>query len=115
MPERVGIARVGIPRRVKSAGRGATAPFVARAADGVGRWVTRVLGGATATGRAELRDLVAANARLDGEERRIIDEVLAAAARHVREVMVPRTAVVFLPAQLTLLEAGTVVRAARHS
>jgi putative hemolysin len=64
---------------------------------------------------AELRDLVATSALLDGEERRIIDEVLAAGARHVREVMVPRTDVVFLDAALALPAAVKLTRAARHS
>jgi putative hemolysin len=96
------------------------APVVVRAADGLTRWVTRVLGASATAGResipeSELRDLVAANVLLDGEERRIIDEVLAAAARHVREVMVPRTGVVFLDASLTLPGACVVVRGARHS
>jgi magnesium and cobalt exporter, CNNM family len=82
--------------------------------------VTRVLGASATVGReaiseAELRDLVAANIVLDGEERRIIHEVLAAGARHVRELMVPRTDVVFLDAALPLSEAVAAVRAARHS
>ena len=96
------------------------APIVVRAADGLTRWLTRVLGASATAGResiseAELRDLVAANVRLDCEERRIIDEVLAAGARHVREVMVPRTRVVFLAATTPLPDAVFVVRAARHS
>src|SRR2546427_4726428 len=89
-------------------------------ADAIARWVTRVLGASATAGResiseAELRDLVAANTVLDGEERRIIHEVLAAGARHVREVMVPRTDVVFLEARLSVAEAVAAVRAARHS
>jgi putative hemolysin len=64
---------------------------------------------------AELRDLVAANTSLAGDSRKIIDEVLAAAGRHVRELMVPRTEVVFLDAGLTVAEAVQLVRAARHS
>jgi putative hemolysin len=96
------------------------APIVVRAADGLTRWLTRVLGASATAGResiseSELRDLVAANIVLDGEERRIIDEVLAAGARHVREVMVPRTGVVFLDASLPLHSASRLVRAARHS
>jgi putative hemolysin len=94
--------------------------MVVRAADGLTRWVTRVLGASATAGResiseSELRDLVAANVVLSGEERRIIDEVLASGARHVREVMVPRTDVVFLDARLGLDRAVTAVRAARHS
>jgi CBS domain containing-hemolysin-like protein len=89
-------------------------------ADAIARWVTRVLGASATAGResiseAELRDLVAANTVLDGEERQIIHEVLAAGARHVSAVMVPRTDVVFLDASLLVAEAVAAVRAARHS
>jgi len=109
MPERAGTGRVGT-----------FAPIVVRAADGLTRWVTRVLGASATAGResiseAELRDLVAANIVLSGEERHIIDEVLAAGARHVREVMVPRTDVVFLDAGLPVARAAAAVRADRHS
>jgi magnesium and cobalt exporter, CNNM family len=120
MPEPAGINRAARLRRAKTSGRGAVAPVVVRAADALTRWITRVLGASTTAGResiseTELRDLVAANVRLAGEERRIIDEVLAAAARHVREVMVPRTAVVFLDAGVPVKVAAEVVRGARHS
>jgi putative hemolysin len=121
MPERLGTGRAGAPGRPgKTRGRRAFAPMVVRAADGLTRWVTRVLGASATAGResiseAELRDLVAANIVLDGEERRIIHEVLAAGARHVREVMVPRTDVVFLDASLPLARAVAAVRGARHS
>jgi putative hemolysin len=94
----------------------ALARLVVRAADAV----TRLLGVSASAGResiteAQLRDLVAANVVLDGEERRLIAEVLAAAARHVREVMVPRTGVVFLDAALPLPHAAATARTARHS
>ena len=109
MPERAGTGRAG-----------SFAPLVVRAADGLARWVTRALGASATAGResiteAELRDLVAANIVLSGEERKIIDEVLAAGARHVREVMVPRTDVVFLDSHLPVDRAAAAVRAARHS
>jgi putative hemolysin len=121
MPERGGTGRARAAARPgNTRGRRAFAPIVVRAADGLTRWVTRVLGASATAGResiseAELRDLVAANIILDGEERRIIDEVLAAGARHVSEVMVPRTNVVFLEAALPLGRAVAAVRAARHS
>jgi len=121
MPERGGTGRGNAPRRPgETRGGRAFAPIVVRAADGLTRWVTRVLGASATAGResiseAELRDLVAANVVLSGEERRIIDEVLAAGARHVREVMVPRTDVVFLDAGLPLALAVAAVRTARHS
>src|SRR5438046_1235994 len=109
MPERAGTGRAG-----------SFAPLVVRAADGLARWVTRALGASATAGResiseAELRDLVAANVVLSGEERKIIDEVLTAGARHVREVMVPRTDVVFLDAGLPVDRAAAAIRAARHS
>jgi putative hemolysin len=63
----------------------------------------------------ELRDLIAANTRLDPVERRIIDEVLTASASLVREVMRPRTEVMFLAAGLTLTEAAQMVRAQTHT
>src|SRR4051794_13128254 len=91
-----------------------------RGADAVAGWVGRVLGASATAGRqsiseADLRALVAVTTVLDGEERRIIHEVLAAGARHVREVMVPRTDVVFLDAGLALPAAVAAVRSARHS
>ncbi len=94
----------------------ALARLVVRTADAL----IRLLGVGAAAGResiteAQLRDLVAANIVLDGEERRIIDEVLASAARHVREIMVPRTGVVFLDAGLPVPGAVAATRHAPHS
>jgi putative hemolysin len=63
----------------------------------------------------EFRELVAANTVLPREERRLIDEVLAAGARHVNELMVPRTEVVFLDSALPIGAALDLVREARHS
>jgi putative hemolysin len=98
----------------------AFARLVVRAADVAIRGVTRLLGTSPTTGReritqAELRDLVAANVVLDREERRIIDEVIAAGGSLVREVMVPRTEVAFLRAELTLEEAARLARSDWHS
>jgi putative hemolysin len=94
--------------------------LLVRGADAVTRAVTELLGASPTAGReliseSELRDLVAANTRLDPMERRLIDEVLAAGARLVREVMVPRTEVVFLDAGTTLDRAAAVGRLATHS
>ncbi|MET8229971.1 hemolysin family protein [Micromonospora sp. NPDC005298] len=94
--------------------------MLVRTADGASRLVTDLLGAGPAAGReriseAELRDLVAANTVLDPDERRIIDEVLVAGASLVREVMMPRTEVVFLPARLTISEAARLVRAETHT
>ncbi|MCW3840174.1 hemolysin family protein [Micromonospora yasonensis] len=110
----------GRPRREPGPVARTVARLVVRATDGATRLVTDLLGASPAAGReriseAELRDLVAANTVLDPDERRIIDEVLVAGARLVREVMVPRTEVVFLSAGLTLAEAERLVRAETHT
>ncbi|MFF3866798.1 hemolysin family protein [Micromonospora sp. NPDC001898] len=107
-------------RRVPGPLARAVARLVVRAADGATRLVTDLLGASPAAGReriseAELRDLVAANTVLDPDERRIIDEVLVAGASLVREVMMPRTEVVFLSAALSLAEAEQLVRAETHT
>jgi putative hemolysin len=90
------------------------------AIDGARRLVVTLLGADHTAGReriteAELRALVAANTVLDREERRLIDEVLTTGARHVRELMVPRTEVVFLDAALSIQVALRLVRDTRHS
>ena len=113
------------PRRRSSAGRTHRQPgpiarrlarVVIRAADAL----SALLGADRSEGREqiseeELRDLIAANTRLDPVERRIIDEVLTAGASLVREVMRPRTEVMFLAAGLTLTEAAQMVRAQTHT
>jgi putative hemolysin len=98
----------------------ALARILVRGADASTRWVTRLLGASPTEGReriseSELRDLVAANTRLDREERRIIDDVLAAGVSLVREVMVPRTEVTFLDAALAVDVAARLVRDHSHS
>ncbi|MDT4986774.1 MAG: magnesium and cobalt exporter, family [Micromonosporaceae bacterium] len=100
--------------------RRALARVLVRGVDAAMRWVTRLLGASPTAGREEisereLRELVAANTVLRREERHLIAEVLAAGARHVRELMVPRTDVVFLDAELPISEALRLVRHARHS
>jgi putative hemolysin len=112
-------AGAGHPR-VPGPIRRAVARILVRGADAGMRWVTRLLGASPTAGRedfseAELRDLVAANTVLRGEERQLIAEVLAAGARHVRELMVPRTDVVFLEAREPIADALRLVRDARHS
>ena len=54
----------------------------------------------------ELRDLVAAHESLTSDERRLIDEVFRAGDREVREVMTPRTEVMFLDASTTASRAA---------
>ncbi|MFC0029037.1 hemolysin family protein [Micromonospora chaiyaphumensis] len=110
----------GRPRREPGPVARTVARLVVRAADGATRLVTDLLGASPTAGRAqiseaELRDLVAASTVLDPDERRIIDEVLVAGARLIREVMMPRTEVVFLATGLTLPEAERLVRAEPHT
>jgi putative hemolysin len=100
--------------------RRALVRILVRGTDAATRWVTRLLGESATAGReqiseAELRDLVAVNTALDPEERRLIDEVLAIGARHVRELMVPRTEVLFLDRGLPIVEAVRLVRDSPHS
>jgi putative hemolysin len=88
--------------------------------DAVRRLVVAALGAEHTAGReriteTELRALVAANTVLPREERRLIDEVLAAGERHVNELMVPRTEVVFLDAALPIAAALRLVRERGHS
>jgi putative hemolysin len=93
------------------------ARLLVRGADAATRWVARLLGEnprADLT-EAELRDLVARSLVLDGDERRLIDDVIVAADRHVRELMVPRTEVVFLDATAAVAAAVRIVGTSRHS
>ncbi len=82
--------------------------------------VVRLLGGDPKAGRGvmtsdELRDLVTAHQNLTADERHIVSEVFDAGKRQIREVLVPRTEVEFLPASMTLGEAITAVALATHS
>ena len=66
--------------------------------------VVRVLGGDPRAQReqitdAEIRELVSGSATLGAEERQIVEDVFEAGDRQIREVMVPRTEVDFIPAQ----------------
>ncbi len=82
--------------------------------------VLRVVGGDPLTNRdpitqEELRGIVAAHESLSRDERRLIDEVFAAGERQVREVMVPRTEVEFLEANMTVSRAARIADGAPHS
>ena len=106
----------GPPQRAHGPVRRSLARLLVRGAD----TVARLLGADPTTGReqtteAELRDLIAANTVLDREERRLIVEVLESGTRSVRELMVPRTEVLFLDAGLPIPDALGLVRHARHS
>ena len=82
--------------------------------------VVRLVGGDPAAGRGvmtdeELRDLVAGNQSLSADERHIVGEVFDAGKRQIREVLVPRTEVEFLPAVMPLTEAAAIAQHARYS
>ena len=73
--------------------------------------LVRLLGGdpkvsGEAISQEELRDLVAGHESLSTDERRLIDEVFRAGDREVREVMTPRTEVVFLDSSMTASRAA---------
>ena len=63
----------------------------------------------------ELRDLVAGHQALSPDERRIVGEVFDAGKRQIREVLVPRTEVEFLPATMPIAEAASIVSEAPHT
>ncbi|MCU1679138.1 MAG: hypothetical protein JWM93_3896 [Frankiales bacterium] len=63
----------------------------------------------------ELRDLVAGHESLSTDERKLIDEVFAAADTQLREVMVPRTEVEFLDASVTVGKALRIVAGSSYS
>ncbi|HTT50817.1 MAG TPA: hemolysin family protein [Streptosporangiaceae bacterium] len=76
--------------------------------------VVRLLGGDPRQGRGvmteeELRDLVAGTQAISADERRIVGDVFEAGKRQIREVLVPRTEVEFLPTDMPLREAAAVV------
>ncbi len=82
--------------------------------------VVKLLGGDPAVSRGvmtdeELRDLVAGHQALSADERRIVGEVFDAGKRQIREVLVPRTEVEFLPAVMTLRDAAAIVAGAPYS
>ncbi|HUC59203.1 MAG TPA: hemolysin family protein [Streptosporangiaceae bacterium] len=82
--------------------------------------VVRVLGGDPKVGRGamssdELRDLVTAHQTLSADERHIVSEVFDAGKRQIREVLVPRTEVEFLPASMPVAQALTIAAGATHS
>lgn len=82
--------------------------------------VVRLLGGDPKVGRGvmtsdELRDLVAGHQTLSPDERHIVSEVFDAGKRQIREVLIPRTEVEFLPATMPLAQAMAVVAGSSHS
>lgn len=82
--------------------------------------LVRVLGGDPKQARdevsnEELRAIVAGSQHLGSVERSIVDEVFDAGEHSLREVMVPRTEVTFLPADMPVQRAYRDVRGAPHS
>ncbi|WP_297746204.1 hemolysin family protein [uncultured Tessaracoccus sp.] len=82
--------------------------------------LVRVLGGDPKQAREvvtdeELRQMVSSSETLGDEERRIVDEVFQAGELSLREVMVPRTEVDFLPADMPIQKAYREVRGAPRS
>jgi putative hemolysin len=63
----------------------------------------------------ELRDLVTGAQTLSQDERHIVGEVFDAGKRQIREVLVPRTEVVFLDAETPVAEAAAIVAGVPHS
>jgi putative hemolysin len=83
-------------------------------------FVVAALGGDPGVGRGvmteqELRDVVAGYQALSADQRQILGEVFDAGKRQVREVLVPRTEVEFLPASMPIAQAAEVVVAAPHT
>jgi putative hemolysin len=82
--------------------------------------VVRLLGGDPQAGRGvmteqELRELLAGNQALSPDERHIVGEVFDAGKRQIREVLVPRTEVEFLSAQMPLADAAKIAVGAPYS
>jgi putative hemolysin len=82
--------------------------------------VVRVLGGDPNANREvmteeELRGLVSAHESLGEEERRIVDDVFEAGSRQLREVMLPRTEVDFIDAEMPAYKAVKFAAERPHS
>jgi putative hemolysin len=82
--------------------------------------IVGILGGDPRIGRqamteAELRELVTGSQQLSQDERHIVGEVFDAGKRQIREVLVPRTEVVFLDAETSVAEAATIAVGVPHS
>ncbi len=82
--------------------------------------IVAILGGDPRVGRQamteqELRDLVTGAQALSPDERHIVGEVFDAGKRQIREVLVPRTEVLFLDAETTVAEAAAIAASVPHS
>ena len=82
--------------------------------------VVAVLGGDPRIGRQamteqEVRELVTSTQTLSQDERQIVGEVFDAGKRQIREVLVPRTEVDFLDAEMPVAEAAAIAAGVSHS
>jgi putative hemolysin len=82
--------------------------------------VVAVLGGDPRIGRQamteqEVRELVASTQTISQDERKIVSEVFDAGKRQIREVLVPRTEVVFLDAETPVEVAAGIAAGVPHS
>src|SRR6202167_4688372 len=82
--------------------------------------VLALLGGDPRVGRqamteGELRELVISSQTIPQDERQIVSEVFDAGKRQIREVLVPRTEVVFLDADTTVAAAASIAASIPHS
>ncbi len=82
--------------------------------------LVRLFGGDPGAGRAEVSDeeiraMVSGSTTISDEERQIVDDVFSAGQRALREVMVPRTEVDFLPGDMPAHRAVREVLQAPHS
>jgi putative hemolysin len=82
--------------------------------------LVRLFGGDPSAGRQEVSDeeiraLVSGSTTISDEERQIVDDVFSAGERALREVMVPRTEVDFLPGDMPAHRAVREVLKAPHS
>jgi putative hemolysin len=82
--------------------------------------VVAILGGDPRVGRQamteqELQDLVTGAQALSADERHIVGEVFDAGKRQIREVLVPRTEVVFLDAETPVSAAAAIAQGVPHS
>ena len=96
-----------------------TAPFIwllSKSSDAL----LRILGGDPKAGKEqisgeELRGMVAMHQGLSHAERELIDDVFEAGDREIREIMIPRTEVAFLNADLPVYKAVKIVTDKPHS
>ncbi|MGH3470566.1 MAG: hemolysin family protein, partial [Nocardioidaceae bacterium] len=82
--------------------------------------VVRLIGGDPLAKReqisdAEIRELVSGSQTLGAEERQIVEDVFEAGDRQIREVMIPRTEVDFIPASTPAYKAARMALERPHS